>query len=343
MIVLTSLALVSLSLVPSVSADMYYGNAPCGYTTRYYSYSYPYVFTRMNKSFVRFVFYSYPTYYPTPAYQLTVASSPPGLPVSGSGQFCKNQMTTVSVASSIIYAGPGTRYIFTGWSGDYSGTSTTGQVAISGSMSVTANFKTQHLLTVNSPYGTTSGPGWYDADSSAYASLDKSIVDLAAGVRARFVGWSGDTTGQSIPTTVQMTGPKTVTAQWKNQYYVSVSSGIGEAKGSGWYDEGSQITIFVSNSFPAGYGSLYVFEKWVGSTELHANSAQITVDRPITIEATWRLDQTQLYQTIGVIAAGIVIAAATSALLVYRKRQNQVVSQGSSESHRTQRMESEAP
>jgi uncharacterized repeat protein (TIGR02543 family) len=285
----------------------------------YYSDYYPYFYTSMNKSYVTYYLYTYPVYYPNPTYQLTVTSNPPGLPVSGSGQVCKGQKSQVSV-TPMISANTGTRYVFIGWSGDYSGTSPTGEVPITGSMSIVANFKSQYLLTVNSQYATPSGAGWYDAGTSASASLDKSIVDLSSGVRARFDGWSGDASGQSIPTSVVMSAPRTVAAHWKNQYYVSAISSVGVASGSGWYDEGSTATIGVTSPVPAGYGSQYVFDKWVGATELRSNPAQVTVDRPITLEATWRLDQTVLYATIGAIIAVIAVATTASWYVLVRRR-----------------------
>ena len=274
----------------------------------------------MGKTFVRFRIISYPVSYPNPTYQLTVTSNPPGLPISGGGQFCKQQVAQVSVPSTIVDTGNGTRYVFTGWSGDYTGTSPTGQVTMRGSKSIVANFKEQYLLTVTSPYGTPSGSGWYDDDTTAHASLDKTIVDIATGVRAKFTGWTGDAKGESIPNALQMTGPKTVTAQWKNQYYVSVSSQIGQVNGSGWYDEGSQITISVNSPVPAGYGSQYNFDKWIGATQLQASSAQITVDRPLTLQATWKLDQTQLYETVALGVAGIIVVAIATAWLILKRR-----------------------
>lgn len=312
---LTILVPLLLNATPVVSAQPQYGAAPCGYTVKYYSYYYPYVYSQMN-----FVFYTYPAYYPNPVYQLTVSSSPPNLPVSGSGQFCKDQSAQFSVTSSTYDLKNGTRYVFTGWSGDYFGTSATGEVTMSVSKAVVANFKTQHLLTVTSSYGNASGSGWYDIDTTAYASLDKSIVDVSAGVRVKFAGWSGDVSDQSIPVAVQMTGPKTVTAQWKTQYYLSVSSKIGQAEGSGWYDSGTQITISVNSPVPAGFGSQYVFDRWAETSGLQTTSAQLTVNGPMTIEGTWRLDQTQLYETIAAIAAGILIAAIAGWFVFIRKR-----------------------
>lgn len=328
--VLSLLIVLLPSIIPFASADYgpSYGNAPCGYTVRYYSYYYPYVFTIMMKKHLAFIYYSYPQYYPNPTYQLTVASNPAGLPVTGSGQFCKNQSATVSVTSTIVDLGSGVRYVFTGWSGDYIGTGSSGQIVMTGSKNVVANFKTQYLLTVQSPYGNPSGSGWYDAQTNAYASLDATVVDLASGVRVKFTTLNGDAGGQGVPTTVQMTGPKIVTAQWLHQYYVSASSQYGQTSGSGWYDEGATATVIVNSPIPAGYGSQYMFQKWAGTMDVASNTAEVRVDRPMTFVAIWQLDQTQLYVTLG--AVGVILATTAVAVVVAifkmkgRKRNNKL-------------------
>ncbi len=296
-----------------------YGSAPCGYSTRYYAYYYPMLFKKMNKTFYGFSYYVYPMYYPNPTYQVSVTSNPTGLPVSGSGQFCMNQKTQVSV-TPMISGNTGMRYVFTGWSGDYTGTSPTGDLTVTGSMNIVANFKTQYMLTVSSQYATATGTGWYDAGSTATVSLNTNIVDLATGVRARFNGWSGDASGQSIPVTVDMSAPKTVAATWKNQYYVTASSTLGNVDGSGWYDEGAPATLAVNSPVPAGYGSQYVFDRWVGTTEISSNPAQITVNGPMSMSAQWRLDQTILFETIGVLAAIVIVSVGASLLFVRKKR-----------------------
>lgn len=345
-----------------------------------------------------YMYYGYPytsySYSANPTYQLTVKSNPSGMPVTGSGQYCQGQTASFSVSSTTVSAGPGVRYEFVGWQGDYSGNSPSGQVTMKSSRTVTAVYKTQYLLTVNSRYGNASGSGWYDANGNAnvalstnsydlapgaratftgwsgdinnpsstahvtmdspktvtanyktqyvltvnsaygqptgsgwydqgtqaYASLNADTVDIATGVRARFTGWGGDATGNSIPVTVTMNAPKTVTADWKKQYYVSVSSSMGQASGSDWYDEGSTATINVNSPVPQPYGQQYVFQKWVGTQEIPSNHAQVQVNGPMSVEAQWNLDQTQLIQSGGEGAAVVAILAAIGAALSRRKK-----------------------
>ena len=385
--------------------DQYYNSAFCGgvfSSSNSYYYGYPYGYY-YGYPYYMYPYYSnpYSNYYANPSYQLTINSNPTGMSVTGAGQYCQGQTASFSVSSTTVNSTTGVRYVFVDWQGDYSGTSSSGQVTMNASKTVTAvyktqylltvksqfgsttgsgwydansnttvalnpttydlasgvratftgwsgdintqsntaqltvngpktinaNFKTQYLLTVNSAYGQTTGSGWYDQGTRTFASLNSSIVDVAQGVRSKFTGWSGDVTGNSIPIELTMTGPKTVTAQWGKQYHVSVSSPVGQATGSGWYDEGSTATINVESPVAVWYGSKYVFQKWVGTTEIPLSHAQVQVNGPISLEATWNLDRTQLIQTAGGGAVVVVIIATLGIALARRRgRRNASIS-----------------
>jgi len=81
----------------------------------------------------------------------------------------------------------------------------------------------QHYLAVFSPYGETSGTGWYDADSVAIfsisaTSLPESGLMRIFGVKNTFDGWAGDSTATSPSATIIMDRPKTVAAVWRKDY-----------------------------------------------------------------------------------------------------------------------------
>jgi uncharacterized repeat protein (TIGR02543 family) len=89
--------------------------------------------------------------------------------------------------------------------------------------SVQTNPLLQHYLTVMSPYGLTSGPGWYDAGSMASFSISATSLPESGlmgmfGVKNIFDGWSGDSTATSPNATIVMDSPKTVTALWRKDY-----------------------------------------------------------------------------------------------------------------------------
>lgn len=75
---------------------------------------------------------------------------------------------------------------------------------------------TQYYLTVNSPFDTPGGQGWYDSGAQAHATLDTGVVPGNPGVRYVFTGWSGDASGAGLSSNmITMDGPKTAVANWR--------------------------------------------------------------------------------------------------------------------------------
>ena len=124
----------------------------------------------------------------------------------------------------------GTQYVFTGWSGDASGTtSSSNAIIMNGPETAIANWQTQYYLTVSSAYGTAGGAGWYNSGTSATATVTPLTVAGATGTQYVFTGWSGDASGTTSPSNaITMNGPKTAIANWQTQYYLTFAqSGVG--------------------------------------------------------------------------------------------------------------------
>ena len=186
----------------------------------------------------------------------------------------------------------GTRYVFTSWSdgGAQSHTYTVG----TSDETVTANFKIQYYLTVNSDHDTPAGAGWYDAGTSASFSVN-SPADEAGGTRYRFTNWSGDYTGTDNPASITMDGPKTVTANWSVQYLLTVISAHDNPTGSGWYDSGETANFGVTSPADVNNGTRYVFAHWSGDYAGTNPSGSVTMDRAKTVTANWN---TEYYLTV---------------------------------------------
>jgi hypothetical protein len=139
-------------------------------------------------------------------------------PSPTSGVFTYGTSITASVTSPV--AGPaGTQYVCTGWTGTgdvpASGTGTTLTFTITQNSSITWNWKTQYYLTVKTiPTGaaTIAGQGWYDALGPATLSAPP-----VSGIY-HFRGWDVDGTmqGNTNPISVQMNGPHTATAHYRD-------------------------------------------------------------------------------------------------------------------------------
>jgi len=155
---------------------------------------------------------------------LTVAVNPSELAtLSGEGWYDEGASVTTGTATPVIPSESDTQYVFKTWLVD--GTPKLGNpvtIVMDAPHTVTAEYKTQYKLTVNSQYGTTSGSGWYDAGSTAEFSVTSSVPETgimgSLGVKYVFQGWTGDSSATTPQATVLMNSPKTVTALWTKDY-----------------------------------------------------------------------------------------------------------------------------
>jgi hypothetical protein len=208
---------------------------------------------------------------------------------------------------------PDTRHYFAGWSGDYLSDAPDGLVLMDAPRTVTANWYTEYLLTLNSDYGDPTGAGWYgEGDIAGF-----SVTDYVAtpDTRHYFTGWSGDYTGKSPSASLTMSGPKVVNANWRNEYLLTLSSAAGQSTGAGWYQEGETASVSVAPV--QGFIVRKVFTGWSGDLSGTSAEASLTMDSPKVITANWRTDFVQLYILIGGV---VVLAGAVTAVLLVRRR-----------------------
>jgi uncharacterized repeat protein (TIGR02543 family) len=116
-----------------------------------------------------------------------------------------------SGSSVQLTATPNTGYVFTGWSGDASGSANPLTVVMNGNKNITANFAaTAFTLNVTAVNGTVAK----NPNSATYNS--GSVVQLTATPNTgyAFTGWSGDATGNTNPLNVTMNANKNITASF---------------------------------------------------------------------------------------------------------------------------------
>src|SRR5271157_5576661 len=247
--------------------------------------------------------YSPPPNGPT-QYYLTVNSAYDS-PSPSSGWFDSGSSITESVTSPVS-GGSGIQYVCTGWSGTgsapASGSASSVTFTITQASSITWNWKTQYYLTVNDGgHGTIGGQGWYDAGTDTQASMAPLTVAGTTGTQYVFAGWSGDATGSGSPSNnILMDGPKTATATWTTQYYLTVNSAYDSpSPSSGWFDSGSSITESVTSPVSGGSGIQYVCTGWSGTGSApasgSASSVTFTITQASSITWNWK---TQYYLTV---------------------------------------------
>jgi hypothetical protein len=278
----------------------YYGNYG-----NYYSYGYPY-------------YNNY--YYNTPSqYQLTVATDPTNLgTITGGGTYSQGSSASFSVTQTIVQSSSNTRYLFSHWSGDYTGVGSSGTLTMNGAMKVTAVYQLQYYLSVsaqaqNAPVP--EGAGWYNAgDSATLTSGSQMLGDSSS--RLVFQGWSvdGQSTQAGSSLSVKMDAPHNVSAQYKQQYNLQVLTDQGVAYGEGWYDAGSTAQIYVSTPVSTSYGVNIIFNGWQGDIQSNSQTTTVQMDKPKTAIASWRTDSTVLYLTI---ALGIIAVLVAGAIIAF--------------------------
>ena len=116
------------------------------------------------------------------------------------GDYWYQAGTSVNVQSSPPPSENGVQYVSPSWSGTgsapASGSTSSVTFTINTPSNITWIWRTQYYLTVSSSYGTVGGAGWYDAGSSAHATITPTTITGVAGTQYTFTGWSGDASGK---------------------------------------------------------------------------------------------------------------------------------------------------
>jgi hypothetical protein len=144
----------------------------------------------------------------------------------------------------------GKRYAFTRWSGLSDSTSETITFLVATTGTLTANYKTQYYLTMNTNFGSVSpGNGWHDKGSTI--DILAEAPTARSGERYVWKGWTGtgyeSYAGMDNPASITISEPITQEASWTRQWYIKVTSAHGEPTPSQWIDEGKDLTASVTS------------------------------------------------------------------------------------------------
>ncbi|HEX9567916.1 MAG TPA: sialidase family protein [Thermoplasmata archaeon] len=239
------------------------------------------------------------------------------------GWYDAGAQTSARLNVGTVSLGDGARAQFQGWFEDASGTDSTGSstILMDRPHLVVAVWQVQYYLTVETPYGTGSGSGWYANGSFGLASVNASIVPISGTQREAFDTWAGDASGSSgaLSNPMVMDGPKTAHATWHVEYLVRVTSDVPIDAG-GWYAAGTQATLRAPQEVAYG-GQTYRFSGWTGDVTSSAIEVSVTVNGPLVVHANWATvgilgSPTVTYSLIVV----IVVIAIVIALVVARSR-----------------------
>jgi hypothetical protein len=208
---------------------------------------------------------------------------------------------------------PDTKHYFAGWSGDYTGTSPTGSIYMDRPKTLTASWRHEYLLTLNSAYGTLTGDGWYE--EGKYVNFSVTDYVELPDTKHYFTGWSGDYIGSSSMASITMDEPKVVDANWRHEYLLTINSEYGEPEGAGWYREDETASLSVEPV--QGFLVRHIFDGWSGDLTDNDADSSVVMDSPKDVTANWRTDLVQLYILIGGV---VVVAVIITIIIIVRRR-----------------------
>ncbi len=180
-------------------------------------------------------------------------------------------------------------WVFTGWSGDLSGSTNPTTITMDANKTVTATFQLpqQYTLTDN-----VVGQGSIALDPSGGTYDLGTTVHLTATAASGwvFAGWSGDLSGSTNPTTITMDAAKTVTATFQIPKYTLTDNVVGQGSialdpSGGTYDLGTTVHL------TATAASGWVFAGWSGDLSGSTNPTTVTMDANKTVTATFQIPQ----------------------------------------------------
>ena len=146
---------------------------------------------------------------------------------SGGGWYDEGDQAATGTPDEVVYDDDDTdtRYVFSNWAVDDDEESgETLSLTVDAPHAAVAEYDTQHYLTVNSDYGDPTGEGWYDDGSVATLSVTSPVGTF---VRKVFTGWTGDLSGTAATQSITIDEPKTVTAEWRDDYLYLYFIGAG--------------------------------------------------------------------------------------------------------------------
>jgi hypothetical protein len=252
-------------------------------------------------------------------FKLTLLTAPPGLggagnpsasPVSTDGFYDNGTAVSVSAASPVVIDAT-SRYRFTHWTGDGSGSTNPVSVTMNAAKSVTANYVTQFKLTLltappgvggagNPSASPTSPDGFYDDGTSVSISAANPVV-IDATSRYRFTHWTGEGSGTTNPVSITMNGAKTVTANYVKQFLLSlavtygVPGGLGNISGgtnASFYDDGTILSLKATTTVAGGADNQWGFDSWTGdvaSPPNRNNPMSVTMNQARSITANYSM------------------------------------------------------
>ena len=162
----------------------------------------------------------------------------------GSGYYPEGATAEISISQTDVLVEPNRiKKIFGGWDthgartvnfgsdeSQLEGVSSAGVqnllVFVNNPSNITAKWKTQYFLNVESSEGTVEGSGWYDLGRLAPIKVTQLSTPAGFWSSQTFDKWGGDIDSDKVRERVVMNGPKTVIAEWKEDQTAGIMNSL---------------------------------------------------------------------------------------------------------------------
>jgi hypothetical protein len=110
------------------------------------------------------------------------------------------------------------------------------------------------------------------------------VIMMGNTARAVFEQWNVSSASSTLQ--VAISGDVCLLAIYRKQYYLNVTSPMGQASGAGWYDENSTATFRVTPPIVTDK-VMRVFVGWLGDSNDSSPSSSVFVNGSKNIQASW--------------------------------------------------------
>ena len=202
--------------------------------------------------------------------------------LSSSAQWIrKGTAVEVSVSSNVYEVTKGKRYRFLYYENPASNSSSV-LFVMSKPITVRSIWLIEYYINFTSSFSFSKDSGWYPEGSKVYPSVESKTIEKG-NIRWVFVGWS-------VQVPIVVNSPKEVSALWRKQVYVEVTSEYSVVEGSGWYNESSLVKLTTDKTkVTLRNGTTLVFFGWLVNNSFVTQRNEILVSGPTTIKAVWEV------------------------------------------------------
>jgi hypothetical protein len=185
--------------------------------------------------------------------------------------------------------------------------------------SVTAGYTQQFQLTLatiplavgTSNINGASNGDWFDNGTTATVTAQQDVT-IGTGSRYHFSAWSGGSTATTLSTSVTMSAPRSLTANYSTQYLLTLATSpasLGASHISGgvsgnWYDDGTVLSLNPDDTVAGpSAGSRYRFDHWTGDFPAgHASDdpLSLTMNAAKSLTAAYQLQYQLTFAQTGI-------------------------------------------